>query len=122
MRQELVKNVTDKRNVPFTLLFSSHLVLSRRECKPGIKNCFQHVFRGEIPIPNTTIEHTVIHFVNDHLSTTLCSARSKADSGEERNAHTGQIKAMCISYKTVSKSSHEYDESSQNIETLESLL
>ncbi len=32
MRKEQVENVTDKTNVPFTLI----LILSRRECKPGI--------------------------------------------------------------------------------------
>ncbi len=36
MRQEQVENMTDKTNVSFTLLFSSQLVLSWRECKPGI--------------------------------------------------------------------------------------
>ncbi len=37
MKQEQVENVTDKTNIPFTLSFSSHLVLSRQKCKLGIK-------------------------------------------------------------------------------------
>ncbi len=37
MRQEQVENVTDKTNVPFTLSFSSHLMLLQRECKPALK-------------------------------------------------------------------------------------
>ncbi len=37
-RQEQVESVEDEINVlPFTLSFSSCLMLSRRECKPGIK-------------------------------------------------------------------------------------
>ncbi len=36
MRWEQVESVEDEMNVPFTLLFSSCLVLSRQECKPGI--------------------------------------------------------------------------------------
>ncbi len=35
-RWEQVESVEDDTNVPFTLLFSSCLVLSRQECKPGI--------------------------------------------------------------------------------------
>ncbi len=38
MRQEQVENAIDKTNVPFTFSFSSRLMLSRRECKPSIKN------------------------------------------------------------------------------------
>ncbi len=36
MREEQVENVTDKTNVPSHSC--SHLVLSRQECKPGIRN------------------------------------------------------------------------------------
>ncbi len=36
MKQEQVENMTDKTNVPFTLSFLSHRMLSWRECKPGI--------------------------------------------------------------------------------------
>ncbi len=35
-RREQVESVEDEANVPFTLSFLSCLVLSRRECKPGI--------------------------------------------------------------------------------------
>ncbi len=35
-RPQQVKIVEDETNVPFTLSFSSCLMLSRRECKPGI--------------------------------------------------------------------------------------
>ncbi len=38
MRQEQVESVENETNVPFTLSFSSCLVLSRWECKPGIKD------------------------------------------------------------------------------------
>ncbi len=45
MRQEQVESVEDETNQPFTLSFSSFLMLSRWECKPGITN---HV----LPPPN----------------------------------------------------------------------
>ncbi len=35
-RREQVESVEDETNVPLTLSFLSCLVLSRRECKPGI--------------------------------------------------------------------------------------
>ncbi len=35
-RREQVESVEDETNVPFTLSFSSCLILSRQECKPGI--------------------------------------------------------------------------------------
>ncbi len=37
-RWEQVKSVEDEMNVPFTLSFSSCLILSQRECKAGIRN------------------------------------------------------------------------------------
>ncbi len=46
MRQEQTKSVEDETNVPFTLSFSSCLVLSRRECKPGI-NCISTGHHGD---------------------------------------------------------------------------
>ncbi len=37
-KREQVESVEDEMNVPFTLLFSSCLMLSRWECKPGISD------------------------------------------------------------------------------------
>ncbi len=42
MRQEQVENVIDKTNVPFTISFSSCLMLPRWECKPGIRVQTRH--------------------------------------------------------------------------------
>ncbi len=48
-RREQVESVEDEMNVPFTLLFLSCLVLSRRQCKPGIRN--RQFFKITICLP-----------------------------------------------------------------------
>ncbi len=55
IRREQIESVEDETSVPFTLPFSSFLVLSRRECKPGITMCKISIPREIIPLCIVTI-------------------------------------------------------------------